>query len=219
MKLLDWMQHKFRQANNEHLTEIAPRNSCAYLTGQPSHDDLQYYPKSHYHAKAPNTTQTGRQFRKSFACIESARADNKQTEEESAAAFSGLFHGFLAIGTLATETVTNEPAAPTFATSEKRFVLPLNAPQLIKNHAKKVHPECVPVAPESDNHLNEENKSSNQDEMLSEYITLYPTTGILKSSANCTKSHTPHPSCRMNDSDRNRECWIKSDDEFLVLEL
>nr|GEX52815.1 protein LAZY 1-like [Tanacetum cinerariifolium] len=266
------MQHKFRQANNEHLTEIAPRNSCAYLTGQPSHDDLQYYPKSHYHAKAPNTTQTGRQFRKSFACIESARADNKQTEEESAAAFSGLFHGFLAIGTLATETVTNEPAAPTFATSEHRTSLgelfktklvdetiakgnkvqkqkeketEKSAVQLMKKILKgktlcssskrstadkkprkllqmfhrKVHPECVPVAPESDNHLNEENKSSNQDEMLSEYITLYPTTGILKSSANCTKSHTPHPSCRMNDSDRNRECWIKSDDEFLVLEL
>ncbi|GKB94374.1 LAZY 1-like protein [Tanacetum coccineum] len=346
MKLLDWMQHKFRQANNEHLTEIAPRNSCAYLTGQPSHDDLQYYPKSHYHAKAPNTTQTGRQFRKSFACMESARADNKQTEEESAAAFSGLFHGFLAIGTLATETVTNEPATPTFATSVENImeketeatenelklinnelekvleseekedrtatitlddkpseetennesgqsVCPLqhylfssvvglpetttakkehrtslgelfktklvdetiakgnkvqkqkeketekSAVQLMKKILKgttlcssskrstadkkprkilqmfnrKVHPECVPVAPESDNHLNEENKSSNQDEMLSEYITLYPTTGILKSSANCTKSHTPHPSCRMNDSDRNRECWIKSDDE------
>ncbi|GJT22622.1 protein arginine N-methyltransferase PRMT10 [Tanacetum coccineum] len=40
----------------------------------------------------------------------------------------------------------------------------------------KVHHECMPVAPESDNHLNEKNKSSNQDEMLSEYITLYPTT-------------------------------------------
>nr|QIG55754.1 LAZY2 [Chrysanthemum x morifolium] len=351
MKLLDWMQHKFRQANNEHLTEFAPRNSCAYLTGQPSHDDLQYYPKSHYHAKAPNTTQTGGQFRKSFACMESARADNKQIEEESAADFSGLFHGFLAIGTLATETVTNEPAT-TFATSVENImeketeatenelklinnelekflesegkddrtatitlddkpseeinnnengqsVCPLqdylfssvvglpettttkkehrtslgelfktkmvdesgakgnkvqkqkeketekSAVQLMKKILKgktlypsskrstadkkprkilqmfnrKVHPECVPVAPESDNHLNEEYKISNQDEMLSEYITLYPTTGILKSSANCTKSHTPHSSCRMNDSDGNKECSIKSDEEFLVLEL
>ena len=85
--------------------------------------------------------------------------------------------------------------------------------QILQMFNRKVHPEYVPVAPESDNHLNEEYKSSNQDEMLSEYITLYPTTGIFKSSANCAKSHTPHSSCRMNDSDGNRECWIKSDEE------
>ncbi|GJZ50852.1 retrovirus-related pol polyprotein from transposon TNT 1-94, partial [Tanacetum coccineum] len=60
--------------------------------------------------------------------------------------------------------------------------------QILQMFNRKVHHECMPVAPESDNHLNGENKSSNQDEMLSEYITLYPTTGISRSSANCTKS-------------------------------
>ncbi|GKE02715.1 hypothetical protein Tco_1390698, partial [Tanacetum coccineum] len=72
---------------------------------------------------------------------------------------------------------------------------------------RKVHHECMPVAPESDNHLNGENKSSNQDEMLSEYITLYPTTGISRSSANCTKSSAnctkSSATCRINDSDGN----------------
>ncbi|XP_076882105.1 protein LAZY 1-like [Bidens hawaiensis] len=114
MKLLDWMQHKFRQTNNEPSTEFAPRNSCSCLPGQPSFDDIQLYPKSHYYAKTSTKPQREGQFRKSFTCIETA----KQTaaEEESAAVFSELFHGFLAIGTLAAETGTNEPKTPTFST-------------------------------------------------------------------------------------------------------
>ncbi|KAI3817433.1 hypothetical protein L1987_11223 [Smallanthus sonchifolius] len=115
MKLLDWMQHKFRQTNNEPPTEFSPRKSCSCLTGQPSLDDLQYYPKSHYYAKASSKTQREGQFRKSFTCIETAKQTAAE-EEETAAVFTELFHGFLAIGTLAAETVTNEPKTPTFAT-------------------------------------------------------------------------------------------------------
>ena len=75
--------------------------------------------------------------------MESARADNKQTEEESAADFSGLFHGFLAIGTLATETVTNEPETPAFATSvenimEKETEATENELKLINNELEKL---------------------------------------------------------------------------------
>ncbi|KAL7587923.1 hypothetical protein Lser_V15G40918 [Lactuca serriola] len=107
MKLLDWMQHKFHQTSNEHLiTEFAPRNSCASLT------DLQYYPKSQYcYPKAQSNKQREKHFRKSFACIESARSDKDQNEQEPSDEV--LFHGFLAIGTLA----ITEPETPTFATS------------------------------------------------------------------------------------------------------
>ncbi|XP_024990220.1 protein LAZY 1-like [Cynara cardunculus var. scolymus] len=387
MKLPDWMQHKFRQTNNEHLTEFAPRNSCACLMGKPSLDDLQYYPKSHYHAKAPSNTHIDNQFRKSFACMETARADDERMEEESGAAVSELFHGFLAIGTLATETITTEPATPTFATAVENImgketeatenelklindelekvlgpegkedrsndssgrnscvnvgrsspggtitlggrplennengaaVCPLqgylfgsviglpetatakkehrtslgelfqrtkmveevtgpksnigekqkqketdkSAVHLMKKILKgrklyssswrstassggtldsasadkkprkilqmfhrKVHPEGLVVAPKSENHskhvtvgnfTNAEYKYRNQ--MLSEDITVFPLVDASKRSANCTKSNIPHSAYCMSESDGSRECWIKSDADYLVLEL
>ncbi|KAK9063546.1 hypothetical protein SSX86_017416 [Deinandra increscens subsp. villosa] len=116
LALLDWMQHKFRHTNNEPpAAEFPPRNSCSCL---PSLDDLQYYPKSHYYSKTSSKTQReGPQFRKSFTCFETAKQTAAEEEQASAAAvFSELFHGFLAIGTLDAETVTNEPKTPTFAT-------------------------------------------------------------------------------------------------------
>ncbi|KAI3733317.1 hypothetical protein L6452_12759 [Arctium lappa] len=384
MKLPDWMQHKFRHTNNEHLTEFAPRKSCACLTGKPSLDGLQYYPKSHYYAKAPSNTHIDNQFRKSFACIETARADDEQMEEESGAALSELFHGFLTIGTLAMETITTEPATPTFATSvenimgketeatenelklindelEKELgpegkedhssgrnsfvsversshgstitlggkpsegagnnengaaVCPLqgylfgsviglpetttakkehrtslgelfqrtkmveevtgpksnrgekqkeretdkSAVHLMKKILKgrklysssrrssaasggnsdsasadkkphkilqmfhrKVHPEGLVVAPKSKNHskhvtvgnfTNEEYKNRNQ--LLSEDITVFPLADASKRSAHCTKSNIPHSAYCISESDGSRECWIKSDADFIV---
>ncbi|KAL8258431.1 hypothetical protein R6Q59_030472 [Mikania micrantha] len=144
MKLLDWMQHKFRHTNNEPSTEFASRNSCSCLPGQPLLDDIQYYPKSHYYAKASSKTQREGQFRKSFTCIETAKHTAAAAEEEeSAAVFSELFHGFLAIGTLAAETVTNEPKTPTFATfvennMEKETEARENELKLINDELEKV---------------------------------------------------------------------------------
>ncbi|XP_028103897.1 protein LAZY 1-like isoform X1 [Camellia sinensis] len=43
MKLLGWMHRKFRA--NEPLKDFSIGNSCTCLSGQPSLDDQQYYPK------------------------------------------------------------------------------------------------------------------------------------------------------------------------------
>ncbi|KAI7749164.1 hypothetical protein M8C21_028219 [Ambrosia artemisiifolia] len=146
MKLLDWMQHKFRQTNNDPSTEFAPRNSCSCLPGQPSLDhDLQYYPKSNYYAKTSSKPQREGQFRKSFTCIETAKQTAAaEEEEESAAVFSELFHGFLAIGTLAAETVTNEPKTPTFSTYAENDMLVLE-PEATENELKLVNDELEKV--------------------------------------------------------------------------
>ncbi|KAJ0763422.1 putative protein LAZY1 [Helianthus annuus] len=145
MKLLDWMQHKFRQTNNDPPTEFAPRNSCSCLPGQPSLDhDLQYYPKSNFYAKTSSKPQREAQFRKSFTCIETAKQTAAAEEEESAAVFSELFHGFLAIGTLAAETVTNEPKTPTFATYIENDMVVLE-PEAMENELKLINDELEKV--------------------------------------------------------------------------
>ncbi|KAL4570094.1 hypothetical protein LXL04_025745 [Taraxacum kok-saghyz] len=136
--MLDWMHRKFR--NGEPLKEFPTGNPCTCLMGQPSLDDLEYYPKSNYYAK-PSTKSRENQLLKSFSCI---RADDEHMgEEESSSALSELFHGFLAIGTLGTDPVTSDPATPTFSTSvqyimEKETEATENELQFFNDELEKV---------------------------------------------------------------------------------
>ncbi|XP_024994957.1 protein LAZY 1-like [Cynara cardunculus var. scolymus] len=139
MKLLDWMNRKFR--NGEPLKEFSTGNPCTCLMGQPSLDDFEYYPKSNYYAK-PSSKARETNHRKSFACLEAVRGDDESMEDASAA-LSVLFHGFLAIGTLGTDPVTSDPATPTFSTSveyimEKETEATENELQFINDELEKV---------------------------------------------------------------------------------
>ncbi|XP_076926645.1 protein LAZY 1-like [Bidens hawaiensis] len=140
MKLLDWMHRKFR--NGEPLKEFTTGNPCTCLMGQPSLDDFDYYPKSNYYTKHSNKSREN-QIRRSFACLEAVSADDDHMEEESSAALSELFHGFLAIGTLGNDPVTSDPATPTFSTSveyimEKETEATENELQFINDELEKV---------------------------------------------------------------------------------
>ena len=71
------------------------------------------------------------------------RAEEDDYEEESSAAISELFHGFLAIGTLGSEQIMNDPATPTFAISvenitEKETEVTENELKLINDELEKV---------------------------------------------------------------------------------
>ncbi|CAI9275202.1 unnamed protein product [Lactuca saligna] len=137
MKLLDWMHRKFR--NGDPLKEFATGNPCTCLMGQPSLDDPEYYPKSNYYAKTSSKAREN-QLHKSFSCI---RADEEHMGEESSAALSELFHGFLAIGTLGIDPINSDPATPTFATSveyimEKETEATENELQFINDELEKV---------------------------------------------------------------------------------
>ncbi|CAL5363938.1 unnamed protein product [Camellia sinensis] len=101
------MHRKFRA--NEPLKDFSvgktaskQRNSCTCLSGQPSLDDQQYYPKSNFGTKSL-----------------AARIEADDFEEESSVAISELLHGFLTIGTLGSDPVSTDPSTPTFAISEK----------------------------------------------------------------------------------------------------
>ncbi|GJU65584.1 hypothetical protein Tco_1247419 [Tanacetum coccineum] len=54
---------------------------------------------------------------------------------------------------------------------QSRVLDPRLGVEILQMFNRKVHPESVRVPPESNNHLNEVHKISNQDEMFSEYIT------------------------------------------------
>ncbi|KAK4402621.1 protein LAZY 1 [Sesamum angolense] len=102
MKLLGWMHRKFRQNSNE-----TPKDFSIGFTGQPSLDDLQCYPKGSYCGKSLGKAQKDNYRRNSFTCLEAARVEEEELEEEPAAALTELFHGFLAIGTLGRDESCN----------------------------------------------------------------------------------------------------------------
>ncbi|KAK4357655.1 hypothetical protein RND71_023265 [Anisodus tanguticus] len=144
MKLLGWMHRKFRQNSSEPLKDFSVGNPCTCLTGQPSLDDLQGYPKSNFYNKSLSKAQRDNHLRKSFAGLEAAaRADHDDLEDESSAALSELFHGFLAIGTLGTDTLLDDPSTPTFSISvdniaEKDTEVTENELKLINDELEKV---------------------------------------------------------------------------------
>ncbi|XP_050276162.1 protein LAZY 1-like isoform X2 [Quercus robur] len=135
MKLLGWMHRKFRQNSSEPLKD--------FVIGQPSLDDQQCYPKSNYGTKPFKQAQKDHHLRNSFTGLEAARVDDEDYEEESSAAISELFHGFLAIGTLGTDQVIADPSTPTFAISvenitEKETEVTENDLKLINDELEKV---------------------------------------------------------------------------------
>ncbi|KAK4377054.1 hypothetical protein RND71_003350 [Anisodus tanguticus] len=164
--LLGWMHRKFRQNSSEPLKDFSgpvflpcillrpsrikvtfvnvSGNPCTCLTGQPSLDDLQGYPKLNYYYKSLSKAQRDNHLRKSFAGLEAAaRADHDDLEDESSAALSELFHGFLAIGTLGTDTLIDDPSTPTFSISveniaEKDTEVTENELKLINDELEKV---------------------------------------------------------------------------------
>ncbi|KAB5573224.1 hypothetical protein DKX38_000418 [Salix brachista] len=143
MKLLGWMHRKLRQNGSETLKDFAIGNPRNYLVGQPFLDDQQNYTKPNYGTRTFRQAQK-EHLRKSFAGLETARVEEGDDyEEESSAAISELFHGFLAIGTLGSEPVNTEPSTPTFPISvenitEKETEVTENELKLINDELEKV---------------------------------------------------------------------------------
>ncbi|XP_020231984.1 protein LAZY 1 isoform X2 [Cajanus cajan] len=124
MKLLGWMHRKFRQNSSEPFLVI----------GQPPHDDEQNYQKPNLGIKLSKHAQKGHNLRNSFAGLEAARVDEDCEGE--------FFPGFLAIGTLGSEQVS-DPSTPIFPISvesitEKEDEVTENDLKLINDELEKV---------------------------------------------------------------------------------
>ncbi|KAL2329655.1 hypothetical protein Fmac_017236 [Flemingia macrophylla] len=134
MKLLGWMHRKFRQSSGETFKDLIIGNSCNCLSGQPPYDEEQNYPKPNLGFKLPKHAQKGNNLRNSFAGLEAARVDEDHEGE--------FFPGFLAIGTLGSEQVS-DPSTPTFPISvesitEKEDEVTENDLKLINDELEKV---------------------------------------------------------------------------------
>ncbi|KAG6651355.1 protein LAZY 1-like [Carya illinoinensis] len=137
MKLLGWMHRKFRQNNGDPLKDLA--------IGQPSLDDPQCHQKPNYGNKIFKQPPKDHYLRRSFTGQEEARVEEEELEyeEESSAAISELFHGFLAIGTLGTDQVMNELSTPKFSISIENITE--NETEVTENDLKLINDELEKV--------------------------------------------------------------------------
>ncbi|XVE84182.1 hypothetical protein DITRI_Ditri16bG0149400 [Diplodiscus trichospermus] len=118
MKLLGWMQHMFRQSNFEPFKDFTIGNYCTCISAHSSLDDQDSHPKS----------SSGYGYGSRYSIQSQQESENSSTEfepkgvvdsfgDETSTVISGLFHGFLTIGTLGSEQIINEPVTPTFSMS------------------------------------------------------------------------------------------------------
>ncbi|KAF7839649.1 protein LAZY 1-like isoform X2 [Senna tora] len=140
--LLGWMHRKFRQNSGEPLKDL--------VIGQSALDDPQNYQKPNHGTKYFRQTQRDQNIRKSFAGLEAAKVgDDDYYEDESPAALSDLFHGFLAIGTLGTDQVITDPSTPTFAISVENITE--NEDEVTEDELKLINDELEKVLVDSCN--------------------------------------------------------------------
>ncbi|KAL2959408.1 hypothetical protein AAZX31_18G265700 [Glycine max] len=136
MKLLGWMHRKLRQNSSEPFKDLVIGNSCNCLSGQAPLDDEQVYQKPNLGIRLSKHAQKGHNnLRNSFAGLEAARVDEDYEGE--------YFPGFLAIGTLGSERVSDPSTTPSFPISvesitEKEDEVTENDLKLINDELEKV---------------------------------------------------------------------------------
>ncbi|KAH1077071.1 hypothetical protein GYH30_052540 [Glycine max] len=115
MKLFQWVHRKLRQNSIDPFKDFTLGNPCTCLTVQPTLDNQYSQSKPSFSStNQPSFSKPHHQENQtSYSGLVDSREDKSQ--EETPAIISELFEGFLTIGTLGAETVTNEPGTPTFA--------------------------------------------------------------------------------------------------------
>ncbi|KAK8664078.1 hypothetical protein V6N13_083881 [Hibiscus sabdariffa] len=118
MKLLGWMQHKLRPSNIEPFKDFTTGNYCSCLSAYSSLNDQDSHPKStsRYGYGARYSTYPKEESEKISTEFEAEEAEDNFGDETSTV-ISGLFHGFLTIGTLRSDWTISEPMTPKFTAS------------------------------------------------------------------------------------------------------
>ncbi|ESW33661.1 hypothetical protein PHAVU_001G088600 [Phaseolus vulgaris] len=121
MKLFQWVHRKLRQNNIEPFKDSALGNPCTCLTVQPTLDNQYSQTKPCFITQPRFSKSDNQENQISYSGLVDSREDKSQ--EETPAISSQLFQGFLTIGTLGAETVTDEPGTPTFAMPSKNITM------------------------------------------------------------------------------------------------
>ncbi|XP_027351163.1 protein LAZY 1-like [Abrus precatorius] len=113
--LFQWVHRKLRQNSIDPVKDFTLVNPCTCLTVQPIFDNQYSQTKPSFSSiNQPSFIKPHHQeSQTSYSGLVDSREEKSQ--EETPAVISEFFEGFLTIGTLGTETVTNEPGTPTFA--------------------------------------------------------------------------------------------------------
>ncbi|XP_039068207.1 protein LAZY 1-like [Hibiscus syriacus] len=155
MKLLGWMQHKLRPTNIEPFKDFTIGNYRACLSAQSSLNDQDSHPKSicgyDYGLKA--------EIENSFTEFETKGVEEYNGDETSAV-ISGLFHGFLTIGTLGSEPIMSEPVTPTFATPLEN--ISEEKTEVSENHLKLINDELEKFLEAEEHGSNESSRRNSQ---------------------------------------------------------
>ncbi|TKY63041.1 hypothetical protein E2542_SST12906 [Spatholobus suberectus] len=115
MKLFQWVHRKLRQNSIDPFKDFTLGNPCTCFTVQPTLDNQYSQTKPSFSSinQFSFSKPHHQESQTSYSGLVDSREDKSQ--EETPAIISDLFEGFLTIGTLGAETVTNEPGTPTFA--------------------------------------------------------------------------------------------------------
>ncbi|KAK6928553.1 hypothetical protein RJ641_007144 [Dillenia turbinata] len=132
MQFLGWMHQKLRQNSNEPFKDFIG-NSCACLVPQSSLEDQDKFPEPSRNSQPLRQLQKENQ--KEFDNLK----PNKGVDKEDFTEMDGLFHGFLAIGTLSLDPIISEPPTPTFTMSLEE--LTENETKVTKNDLKLINDE------------------------------------------------------------------------------
>ncbi|XWS32620.1 hypothetical protein CRYUN_Cryun22dG0005800 [Craigia yunnanensis] len=122
MKLLGWMQHKLRKSNIEPFKDFTIGNCCTCVSAHSSLNDQDCHPKSTscYGYGSRYSTQSHQESENSLTEFE-AKGVEDNFGDETSTVISGLFHGFLTIGTLGSERIISEPVTTTFTMSSENI--------------------------------------------------------------------------------------------------
>ncbi|KAK6912952.1 hypothetical protein RJ641_022553 [Dillenia turbinata] len=132
MQFIGWIHQKLRQNSNKPFKDFIG-NSCACLVPQSSLEDQDYFPKPSHNSRPSRQLQ--KEYQREFDILRTKRGVNKEDFTEK----DGLFHGFLAIGTLSLDPIISEPPTPTFTISPEK--LTENETEVTTNDLKLINDE------------------------------------------------------------------------------
>ncbi|KAK7395930.1 hypothetical protein VNO78_16546 [Psophocarpus tetragonolobus] len=136
MKLFQWVHRKLRQNSIDPFKDFTIGNPCTCLTVQPTLDNQYSETKPNFSSiNQPSFSKPCHQENQaSYSGLVDSREDKSQ--EYTPVIISELFEGFLTIGTLGAETVTNEPGTPTFGMPSENITM--RSEELTENELKLI---------------------------------------------------------------------------------
>ncbi|WCJ40164.1 Protein LAZY 1 [Euphorbia peplus] len=131
MRVVGWMRDKLSHKTNDPFKDFTIGNYCACLSSKSTLDDQHLHVRPRFNSIYEDYPET------TFEIDIDTKPEYGDYEDETSTAMSQLFHGFLAIGTLGSEPVSNETPTPTFPIRDEKAEVTQNHLKLINSELEK----------------------------------------------------------------------------------